>query len=341
PITANPNPAEKYGLPSKKDGNGISEEEPGVCNIIGLFIIATHPRRFFRVSRKQCLTSETDHSYLIYFLLFTFSCENFVKIKQFYFLSYLQIIFFLWLHDGGSQNLFPFSFNALDNFFTTVFFLYVHTRQQLRAGNKTFSSKKKKESTKKKISQESSASLPKEKADQEQKTAPQNSSYDTDKFDDPKRFIRGDDYTVEQKREEEGRRGGGGGGMKLESKWRKKKMCVWQKELSNLRSTDRYKKYAELYPRKLVQIKTSGTNKGKVKIMQFNVLADGLSGLYVNSKMKDKEFVGVSKDALEFNYRGFRIVEEILRHDPDIVTLEEVDQFEVDTFFKINIINYI
>ncbi|ETO22719.1 hypothetical protein RFI_14475, partial [Reticulomyxa filosa] len=165
--------------------------------------------------------------------------------------------------------------------------------------------------------------------DKEEKSS-QPPLYSLDSFDNPRRFIRGNDYQVLY--------------VAKRSKQKQQEfffcivtiyVCIrmkmngadLQKELNSLKLE--YKdKYKELYPRKLNPLRPEDKNKHQIKIMQFNVLADGLSGLYSNSQKDDKAFVGVPQESLEFNYRGFRVIEEIMRHDPDIVTMEEVDQFE-------------
>lgn len=64
-----------------------------------------------------------------------------------------------------------------------------------------------------------------------------------------------------------------------------------------------------------------------LRIMQFNVLADGLCGGY-SSKETEKSFIGVDRECLQWTHRGIRLVEEILRYKPDVVGLEECDQIE-------------
>eukprot|EP00484_Ammonia_sp_Unknown_P001426 CAMPEP_0197020742 /NCGR_PEP_ID=MMETSP1384-20130603/1614_1 /TAXON_ID=29189 /ORGANISM="Ammonia sp." /LENGTH=377 /DNA_ID=CAMNT_0042448427 /DNA_START=18 /DNA_END=1148 /DNA_ORIENTATION=+ len=95
-------------------------------------------------------------------------------------------------------------------------------------------------------------------------------------------------------------------------------------------------KYKSLYPREFAYVSAydyKDKNKASVDIMQFNMLADGLSGIHVAENAKDEEshnktFVDVPKECLHFGYRGFRIVEEICRNEPDIVCMEEVDQMQ-------------
>ena len=73
---------------------------------------------------------------------------------------------------------------------------------------------------------------------------------------------------------------------------------------------------------------TSKKDIRSVRILQFNLLARGLS-----SPPKNGGFVASPVASLDFdNYRKYRLLEEILRFDPDIVTLEEMDQY--DDFFQ-------
>ena len=73
---------------------------------------------------------------------------------------------------------------------------------------------------------------------------------------------------------------------------------------------------------------TSKKDIHSVRILQFNLLARGLS-----SPPKNGGFVESPVASLHFdNYRKYRLLEEILRFDPDIVTLEEMDHY--DDFFQ-------
>lgn len=113
-----------------------------------------------------------------------------------------------------------------------------------------------------------------------------------------------------------------------------------KKELENLRKNDSlYKsKFVDLYKRDyeyVADFNHKDKNIATVNIMQFNMLADGLSGIHVNENSKDdasknKTFINTPKECLDFNYRGFRILEEITREasEPDIICLQECDQFE-------------
>lgn len=63
----------------------------------------------------------------------------------------------------------------------------------------------------------------------------------------------------------------------------------------------------------------------KLRVVQFNILADGLSGMDRNKG----GFTESPVDSLAWEYRRGRIVEETFRHfDPDIVACQEVDHFD-------------
>lgn len=66
----------------------------------------------------------------------------------------------------------------------------------------------------------------------------------------------------------------------------------------------------------------------KIRILQFNILADGLSGLRPDLG----EFSRITADILAFDFRKSKLLQHILDHDPDIVTLEECDHF--DDYFQ-------
>jgi len=65
-------------------------------------------------------------------------------------------------------------------------------------------------------------------------------------------------------------------------------------------------------------------------LMQFNLLADGLSGAPFGTpdKPDPKGFPKCPLPALPWRYRGTKILEEIHRFKPAVVAMEEVDQFE-------------
>ena len=74
------------------------------------------------------------------------------------------------------------------------------------------------------------------------------------------------------------------------------------------------------------------------------MLADGLCTAYT-PKQTEKTFLKVDKEALQWTYRGIKLVEEILRFKPDVIAIEECDQLPFlmkylgpkgyDSFFQI------
>lgn len=100
-----------------------------------------------------------------------------------------------------------------------------------------------------------------------------------------------------------------------------------------------------LYPRQWVYISQETISlKPKFRVMQFNILAEGLSAHPENtppfledvdgSPIKPSDCGGFDHDQstgeLVFNfhqYRKWRVLEEILRVDPDVLALEEIDHF--------------
>lgn len=81
-----------------------------------------------------------------------------------------------------------------------------------------------------------------------------------------------------------------------------------------------------LYARKWSPVAAGTPMSGStITVCQFNVLADGLAGL-----ARKPSFTECPLTALEWSYRGSRIIEEITRHGqlPDVVALQEVDHFE-------------
>eukprot|EP01084_Bolivina_argentea_P218941 371434_1 len=86
-------------------------------------------------------------------------------------------------------------------------------------------------------------------------------------------------------------------------------------------------KYRELLPRAFNIYRTYEESNDGVSVMQFNMLADGLSEAYT-TVANDKSFVGVDRECLQWKYRGIKICEEITRFNADIVCLQECDQIE-------------
>eukprot|EP01041_Mallomonas_annulata_P002674 gene2674-5263_t len=65
------------------------------------------------------------------------------------------------------------------------------------------------------------------------------------------------------------------------------------------------------------------TNLFGFRVLQFNILADGLSGLHPDLG----EFSRISPCHLKWSYRKDRILNEILQYEPDIISLQEVDHY--------------
>eukprot|EP01040_Poterioochromonas_malhamensis_P012759 gene12759-13977_t len=65
-----------------------------------------------------------------------------------------------------------------------------------------------------------------------------------------------------------------------------------------------------------------------LRVLQFNILADGLSGLRADLG----GFSRVKKDFMVWEYRRNLLLAEILQYDPDIITLQECDHY-YDFFF--------
>eukprot|EP00041_Stephanoeca_diplocostata_P017552 m.356003 g.356003 ORF g.356003 m.356003 type:complete len:398 (-) comp20742_c0_seq2:211-1404(-) len=96
-----------------------------------------------------------------------------------------------------------------------------------------------------------------------------------------------------------------------------------------------------LYERSWETTQSSGSfgeNENAFRIMQYNILAEGLSSgpdvvtPFPRMVPDDKCFGGFSElphpeKALDFNTRKYRILEEIVKYDADILTLQECDHF--------------
>ncbi len=59
--------------------------------------------------------------------------------------------------------------------------------------------------------------------------------------------------------------------------------------------------------------------------MQFNTLGDGLGGFHDPRPGASKK---TPLACLNFAYRGYGLIEEIVQYMPDVVTLQEVDHFD-------------
>lgn len=66
-----------------------------------------------------------------------------------------------------------------------------------------------------------------------------------------------------------------------------------------------------------------GCRVSSLRLLQFNVLADGLAGLREDLGM----FSRVGREHLCWEYRKHRLLHEIQQYDPDIITLQEVDHY--------------
>lgn len=62
---------------------------------------------------------------------------------------------------------------------------------------------------------------------------------------------------------------------------------------------------------------------GSLRVQQFNVLADGLSGLRPDLGA----FSRVSKSQLDWSHRRYQLLHEIVQYNADVVTLQECDHF--------------
>lgn len=62
---------------------------------------------------------------------------------------------------------------------------------------------------------------------------------------------------------------------------------------------------------------------GKLRILQFNMLADGLSGL----RNDLGAFSRAKKDAMMWESRKIRLLHEMLQYEPDVITLQECDHY--------------
>ena len=96
----------------------------------------------------------------------------------------------------------------------------------------------------------------------------------------------------------------------------------------------KHPKRPQLYARRWFEQKTMAAGKcdmgieASITFVQFNILADGLSGRDVLTNKGG--FTECPVEALDFSYRIDRIIEELVRHGtlPDVVAMEEVDHFE-------------
>ena len=85
--------------------------------------------------------------------------------------------------------------------------------------------------------------------------------------------------------------------------------------------------HGKLLPRAFLGLDGSAVKrKTGVRLLQFNMLAQGLSS--APSYGGFTKTVEAGKEALDFDkYRKFRVLEEILRSEADIVAVQEMDHF--------------
>ena len=62
---------------------------------------------------------------------------------------------------------------------------------------------------------------------------------------------------------------------------------------------------------------------GKFRLLQFNMLADGLSGL----RQDLGAFSRATSEDMNWDKRGKLLLHEILQYDPDVITLQECDHY--------------
>lgn len=74
-----------------------------------------------------------------------------------------------------------------------------------------------------------------------------------------------------------------------------------------------------------------------IRILQFNILADGLSGR--RSDLGD--FSRANKDVLDWDIRKEKLLYEITQYDPDIITLQEIDHYHDYFLPKLRALGYV
>jgi hypothetical protein len=60
-----------------------------------------------------------------------------------------------------------------------------------------------------------------------------------------------------------------------------------------------------------------------IRVLQYNCLADGLSGLRKDLGL----FARATKEMLAWDNRKFKLLEQMMEHDPDVITCQEVDHY--------------
>jgi len=83
-------------------------------------------------------------------------------------------------------------------------------------------------------------------------------------------------------------------------------------------------------------IQLGNQHEFRFTVMQWNTLSDGLSGLHPNRG----GFILAPFESLEWKHRRYRILEEILRWETDIICLQEVDHYHDWFFPKLRLLGY-
>jgi mRNA deadenylase 3'-5' endonuclease subunit Ccr4 len=93
-----------------------------------------------------------------------------------------------------------------------------------------------------------------------------------------------------------------------------------------LRIKEKLENYPRIIPRSFVKLNNCQVLDNKIRIMQWNTLA---RALFSQSDPKMSYSSSVVTECFDWdNFRKWRILEEILRFDNDIICLEEVDSYE-------------
>ena len=95
-------------------------------------------------------------------------------------------------------------------------------------------------------------------------------------------------------------------------------------QLAMSSANGRASRRTQLPKRKWHEVGSGGGDGPSLTVMQFNVLADGLSGM----DEKKGGFTATPPDALHWSYRAPLLLEELTRHGtPDLILLEECDHY--------------
>ena len=89
-----------------------------------------------------------------------------------------------------------------------------------------------------------------------------------------------------------------------------------------------------LYERKKIAINAILPDAFYVTFLQFNMLADGLSGSRLSLEENPKKgFIKAPQMCLQWEYRRWRILEHLIQTKSSFICLQECDQFTVFSFF--------